>query len=414
MAGSGKIHTVSEFLEGYNRRRSKEFNRLGLSKFLEWRFKTPTVTGTGSDRRTDLGILERLARAYLTEDNDYAGDLVRYAAYLSENYSPLSRRGYISAVKQFLLINDVELRDSQKRMIARKMPRGYHPRTKDEPFTLEMVRKVCDNAPLRLRALVLVLLSSGMRLSEALQIVPEDVDFKARPVTISLRDSYTKTGAPREVFISTEATAALQEWIGGTEDYLGAKVKFMKNLEKRAVKKDRRIFPASTSSFTRLFNAALLRAGYCMEGRGENGERIPIKDRETGRSPIHLHGLRKTFRTQLAKAESPGSIDITEKLMGHEGYLATSYVRLSDEELRAFYLENEHRLMIHPGITPKDRESLKTLAEENAALRERMAAIEETRTEMDCLRDLIMGDPELLKQWAEERIKGGAGNRNEG
>jgi len=372
-----KIHTVSEFLEGYNKPRSREFNRLGLSKFLEWKFKTSCITGEGNERRTDSAIMEKLARSYLTGDQDYAGDLVRYAAWLSEHYAPLSRRGYISAVKQYLTLNDVELRESQKRMIARKLPRGYNPRTRDEPFTLEMVRKVCDNAPLRLRALVLVILSSGMRLSEALSIVPEDVDFKARPVTIHLRDSYTKTGASRDVFISTEATTALREWMSGTEDYLGGKVKFMKNLEKKAVRGDRRIFPASKFSFTRLFNAALLRAGYCMEKRGENGERMPIKDQETGRSPIHLHGLRKTFRTQLAKAESPGSIDITEKLMGHEGYLSSSYVRLSDEEIRTFYLENEHRLMIHPpALTEKDRESMKGMAEENTRLQDRQNLLE--------------------------------------
>jgi len=394
-ASARKIHTVSEFLEGYNRARSREGSRLGLSKFLSWRYKTPTVKGTGNGRRMDMGVVERLARAYLTEGNDYAGDLVRYAAWLSENYSPLSRRGYISAVKQFLLLNDVELRASQERMIARKLPRGYHPRTKDEPFTLEMVRKVCDNAPLRLRALVLTLLSSGMRLSEALRLVPEDVDFKARPVTIHLRDRYTKTGAPRDVFISAEATKALQEWMTTREDYLGQRLRYTKNLEKAGVRGDPRIFPSTKSSLTRLFNAALLRAGYCMEERGEKGERIPIKDRETGRSPIHLHGLRKTFRTQLAKAESPGSIDITEKLMGHEGYLSSSYVRLSDEEVRVFYLENEHRLMIHPpALTDKDRESMKIMAEENTALRERQNILE---AQLQILTKLIQA-PSLAKE----------------
>jgi integrase len=374
-ASARKIHTVSEFLEGYNRQRSQEGSRLGLSKFLSWRYKTPTVTGTGNGRRMDLETVERLARAYLTEGSDYAGDLVRYAAYLSGNYSPLSRRGYISPVRQFLLLNDIELRASQERMIARKLPRGYHPRTRDEPFTLEMARKVCDNGPLRVRALVLCLLSSGMRLSEALRLVPEDVDFTTSPVTIRLRDTYTKTGAPRDVFISTEAVAALREWMAAREDYLGQRIRYTKNISKASVRGDPRIFPSTKSSLTRLFNAALLRAGYCE--RNERGERIPKKDRETGRSPIHLHGLRKTFRTLLARGENPGSVDITEKLMGHEGYLSSSYVRLSEEELRTFYLENEHRLMIHPpALSPKDREDMRALAEVNAALEEKIGLLE--------------------------------------
>jgi len=218
-----------------------------------------------------------------------------------------------------------------------------------------------------------------MRLSEALQIIPEDIDFKAKPVTIHLRDTYTKTRARRDVFLSDEAVAVLKEWISEREDYLNSKGHYAKNL-KRAVKPDDpRVFPITREAVERLFNAALIKSGYCQEERGKKGERIPIKDVETGRSPIHIHGLRKTFRRELARAENPRAVDVTEFLMGHEG----TYSKPDEEEARAFYLENMHRVMIRPGTTPKDRETMKALAEVNAQLRERLAAVEATITPKD-------------------------------
>lgn len=367
----------------------------GISKFLSWKFKTSTVTGAKNARRIDLAALEKLAADYLTGEHDYAGDLVRYAAYLAGKYAPLSQKTYISPVRQFLLLNDIELRDSQKAAIRKKLPRGYHPRSRDEPFTLEWARKICDNAPLRVRALILVLLSSGMRLSEALQIVEADINFEVSPVTVHLRDSYTKTRAPRDVYLSGEAVAALKEWIAARGDYLKEKSRYAENLKRTVTEDDPRIFPFTREATERIFNAALLKV-YCRKERGENGERLPIKDRETGRSPIHLHGLRKTFRIELSKAETPRAIDITEHLMGHAGYLGGTYQIVPDEEARTFYLENEHRLMIHPpALTDKDREEMKNLAQENTELREKLTRLEKFAEEERVILTFIQNTPEF-------------------
>ena len=406
-----KVHGVKELLEGYPRKRSREFYLLTIARFFEWKFKVSCTKGEKKEKRIDLETIEKLARAYLTDHSDYGGDLLRYTAHLTEHYSPLARRSYLTPIRQLLIMNDVEIKPSLERMIRRKLPRGYHARTRDEPFTLEMLRKVCDNAPLRLRALLLVLLSSGARLNEIIQVVPEDIDFNAKPVTIHLKDGYTKTGAPRDVFISGEAVTALKEWIAARNDYLRYKVKVVMNIEKKILEGDRRVFPITKASVTRLFNDALLRSGYCEAERGKKGEKIPIKDKETRRSPIHIHGLRKTFRTQLARAEAPGSIDITEKLMGHEGYLTSSYVRLDDEEVRKFYLENEHRLWIHPPqLSEKDRQNMKNLQDENTRLTKELESIRELITRQQAIEahplfnEVMKCIPDLVEREVQKRL----------
>jgi len=84
---------------------------------------------------------------------------------------------------------------------------------------------------------------------------------------------------------------------------------------------------------------------------------------------LHLHGFRKYFRTHMVKGENNGNtIDIVESLMGHEGYLSSSYVRLSIDEIEAFYRENEHLLWVYKS-RPINAEELKRVEQENAQLR---------------------------------------------
>jgi len=357
--------TITQFIEACGKERTRSMYRTGITRFLEWKFK-----------EKDIGLrFEELGTLYLSNGNHYGQDLVAFANYLRDHYAPISRRVYLAAVKQWFLFNDIEISRGHEKQIRQKN-KGARARTEDEPFTLDIIRQIVDNGNLRLRAIVLILLSSGMRLHEVLQLIPRDINFNASPVTIRLPDTYTKNGRARTVYISGEAVIALKEWMERRSDYLKYREMVSHNLKKTGKTEDR-IFPMRIENVIGMFNQALIRSGrYALD---KDGEKITIRDRSTGRTKVHLHGLRKYFRTALAKAEAEGAIDITEHLMGHIGYLGGVYTerQIPEEDIRAFYLENEHRLMIHPpALTERDRESMKAMTNTNTQLQEKVATLE--------------------------------------
>jgi len=61
------------------------------------------------------------------------------------------------------------------------------------------------------------------------------------------------------------------------------------------------------------------------------------KDPSTNRYKVHIHCLRKFFRTNFGKSESPNGRDVSEILMGHTGYLNNAYLRFTEEDLKQEY-----------------------------------------------------------------------------
>jgi DNA-binding transcriptional MerR regulator len=94
---------------------------------------------------------------------------------------------------------------------------------------------------------------------------------------------------------------------------------------------DRKVFPFSLVNAHHVWKLALEKT--------KNGE----KDRSTGRRRFHPHVLRKFFRTKMAQLIP---VDVTEALMGHEGYLTEVYRRYTEEDLAKFYKQGEQDVSI--------------------------------------------------------------------
>ena len=73
--------------------------------------------------------------------------------------------------------------------------------------------------------------------------------------------------------------------------------------------------------------------------KSENGER----DKDTNRLKLYPHTLRKFFRSQMPTLIP---VDVTEALMGHEGYLTEVYRRYDRGKLEEFYTEGEASVTI--------------------------------------------------------------------
>jgi integrase len=231
---------------------------------------------------------------------------------------------YITAVRKFLGYVDVEV-DPLKFRNKVVMPKVTQ--IADVPLRLEDVQTLLTRgrpSP-KLRALILVLLSSGMRIGEALSMRWADLDLNSTPGTIGLRAEYTKTRAARTAYVSEEAKQALLELKASSPptervlDYAGD----MWQKQKEAGRTFRRLV-----------------------GRVGLGERL--EGHRTHR--IHFHSFRKFF---LTRAVDTLGDHAGHALCGHGFYMDT-YYRKSEEERKAEYL----RLM--PRLTVFSKEAVST------------------------------------------------------
>lgn len=234
----------------------------------------------------------------------------------------------MTATRTFFLENGIELPQLFWRRLNSRV-RGSRALTLDKvPSNLEL-RKTVQHLPIHGKALYLVLSSSGMRIGEALKLKLEDIDLKSDPVKISIRGEYTKTGNSRYAFISSEAKESLEDWLKVRDEYLKTAVSKSRIHEKNT--EDARIFPFNKETAYMMWSNALKKTGLLQ------------LDSTTKRTTLHPHVLRKFFRTKMATLIP---VDVTEALMGHEGYLTEVYRRYSQEDLAKFYTQGEPSLRI--------------------------------------------------------------------
>lgn len=293
-------------------------------------------------------------------------DLLRFATYLGDRPRK-TKQTYVNAVKAWLEHFDVDIKESQRKAIARKTKKGSE--THDKPVSVSFLKSLHAHAELALWAAVLILATSGMRVSELLKLEPGDFYLQERPSMIKIRFGVAAKGGPmRWTFISHEAVAALEEWTRYRDTYVANK-----NTKENLREKDRndtRMFPMSYSNLLTMWNVAVKKAGYAEQ------------DPDTHRALYHIHSLRKFFRTQL------GRYDEVEKMMGHEGYLTGSYVLLTPEELAAFYAKNESKLWIDTPVVLEDAEAQKRIEHQEKKLNEIEQRYDALFKEMQRLNDL--------------------------
>jgi len=85
-----------------------------------------------------------------------------------------------------------------------------------------------------------------------------------------------------------------------------------------------------------MFNLAVSKAG------------LDARDEDTNRRELHVHSLRKFFRTNIGL-----DFDLTNALMGHTEYLDKSYRRLNKDQIDRAYLGAMANVCIY--TAPKSR-----------------------------------------------------------
>ncbi len=267
------------------------------------------------------GELTDLAKRYFQETRDHKTDIQNFLAKINGR-PPKTIRLYISAVRTFLMENDIELPEKFWRSLTRKI-KGSMARTMDKIPSNVQLRRIIMHMPVHGKALYLTLASSGMRIGEALQLELDDIDLDNDPPKISIRGEYTKSGDPRYTFISGETKEHILEWLKYRTEYLKSASKRSRHGKST---EDTRLFPFGMSNAHFIWKNAL------------DKTKLNSVDKSTKRHQFHPHVLRKFFRTRMGPVIS---VDITEALMGHKGYLTDIYRRYDEDKLAEFYKKGE-------------------------------------------------------------------------
>lgn len=384
---------MSNFLALYPNENTFRNYRAGLMAFVDWKYG-PQREGKEVTRE-ELVKYERLIDEYLASDPEYLQDFIRYAAAAaSANTAPHTARNRFVIWKEFLAEQGIEIKTRDLKRIRTKLPKGTT-RTVERDLDHDTLRMLVQHMDIKGKALFLTLASSGMRIGEALALTFDDIDLEHEPVFIQIRGENTKTGEQRYTFISSEAKEALVEWLKVREAYMiQAKNKNAGFINhgfsgpRPEISCDARIFPFAMKTAQDSWTTAIKNAG------------AKERDRSTGRYSLHIHQLRKFFRSQLALAIP---VDIVEYLMGHSGYLTDAYRRFTKKEVAEYYLKGEYRLSVHAikEINRMEGELKHELQEQQKTIVHLVAQVERYERELESLRgfmDAVARNPDVIER----------------
>ncbi len=374
--GSGDVGEVpkppiADFLSVYPKQATRKSYGAAVLLFLDSQYGRHRAGKAVTPEERE--VYERLAGDYLARATDHVGDIIRFIAAQGDEAPPKSVAVRVAGVIQFLIHHDLDLSARDRRRIRQKMPRGGAV-SKRGDLNHEEIRQILKHCDEHGRALFLLLASSGMRIGEALVLRFRDVDLEAVPATIEIRAGTTKARQTRTAFMSSEAVDEMRSWLKVRDKYLAETVERSGHgcVGKKEATSDR-LFPFSDKTAESHWRTALGQAGL-----------LEIDER-TGRATRTPHGLRAFFKSNLMLSCPEPVVD---EIIGHEGYLSSSYRRYSPQQLAECYAAAEHHVIIQ---IPKEYTELKSkvadrlqahselledLSVEKRDLRARVAALE--------------------------------------
>ena len=272
----GKQYLLRYLSHLYRRNRrpnTLETNFTGIRVFLEFL------------QREGIARLEEIPRGSLEAFIEHEQD---------RGLKPNSVRGRLAQVKAFLrfLVDSEELDPGVlPKRLSLKVPESL-PRAMDPEDVRELLSVI---GHIRNRAMVLMLLRTGMRIGELLDLRVDDVDVRECKVLIF---EAQKTQVGRVVFFSDDARQALQAWLRQRIP--------VKPFIFYAPSRDRLSYAASRTMFVKcLKRAELSHKGYT------------------------IHCLRHTFASELLNAGM--RLECLQHLLGHTSLEVTRrYARLTD------------------------------------------------------------------------------------
>ena len=246
--------------------------------------------------------------------------------------APSSIRRYHAGIKRWLEANGIKVDWIQVDYVA-PLPKKRSVVEDRMPTREELIRLMNAASP-KIKVLIEIATSSGLRIGSIIGLKVEDLDFETdnKIVLIRVRPELSKTRIGHWALISDEARSYLEEYLESNKIESGW------------------VFPAKRGAGHMTYNSIQLAWKRLLKKTG-----LDMKSRTM--YVLHLHTLRKWFRTRLEGYLTKSQI---EYLMGHlkKEYLDGAYFRPPSEDLITSYKSAMHRLYIMWNKTP-DLEDLR-------------------------------------------------------
>jgi integrase len=252
-------------------------------------------------------------------------------------------RNYYKPIKLFCDMNGILI---NWKLISKGIKKGNR-HSDDRPPTVEEIKKLLDYPDRRIKPIVLIMLSSGIRVSSWDYLKWKDIsEIKKDTITVAAKVNVfnTKTKKYYFTFITVEAYNALKEWMDFRASFgeqISAESWIMRDL-----------WQIKSQRFGNYFGLAknprqLSSAGIRMlindawKIQGVRASRLEGKKRYEFKS---LHGFRKFFQTECQKVMK--SINVSY-LMSHDTGIVQHYYRPTEYDILTDYLKSVDLLTIN-------------------------------------------------------------------
>ncbi len=364
---------MEDFIARQRTESTKQVYSIALNQFFKWKNTTPDKYIIDITKMSN-GKKEAVLR-------QYKADITGWWDYITKTWTPkYTRNVKLNAVRQLLIEYEIELPVVFWKRLKSTKDKGAMALTQDRDPTRAELRQILNEGSDMARTMFLVLSSTGMRMGELLKLTIDDIDLTQHPVWINIPGNITKTGDPRTVYLTDEASRFLKAWLKtGREKWLkeSATRRMTTKRLKQFKPKERAdycldaVFPITRQTLIKTWNIMLQNA------------HLDMKDKTTGLHVLHAHTLRKYFRCNMIK---PLGTDVVEALMGHRGYLTQAYRRYSKSQLAQMFIDaQQHITIIEDPVDIKKLETTMT-----TKLQEKDREIEKMKAELTEMRLTIL------------------------
>ena len=170
--------SISKIMRQCNSDNTARSYRNGIIKFIDFIYgieetrRDGNSSQGGGNRSPDMEFYDTLALQYLEEDRDHADDLTDFIAE-HRDAAGKSKAAWKAGVLCWFEANKIYLHPQETRRIRV----NARARTQDRIPTRDELRAIMEHSDIQIRALIMLLSSSGMRAGEAVQLKWSDIDL---------------------------------------------------------------------------------------------------------------------------------------------------------------------------------------------------------------------------------------------
>jgi|GEM_PF-6994000 len=355
------MDAVEEFLARYEKDSTRDTYRSLLKSYLEF-----------------LGV----KGDYFKKNRDYKSDVTSFAKSLSHK-PPKTVHATLSVVRMFLDFGEQFLPKSFWQSLPGWSAKNRSLSQTKIPSNEEISQILVFGEP-KARALFLLLLSSGLRLEEALRIRVEDIDLHSIPCRAVVFLDKQYVGSKRSVFFSSEAAKAITVWLKQRDSYLLSSIGKDNFRQKKKNSNDERLFPFSYNVARCMWTRILKKSGFDQ------------KDNTTGRLLFGVGCLRRFFETR-ASLSLPN--EVVDAFLGRSDAVEHIYKKYGQKSIQEMYLSASKELSIFEVFS--DSSQVKKL---EAELKLRDARLKQLEEQVKSHEEFFQGIDSLARERLGEQF----------